>query len=188
MTAIFLDNKFLLINFSDIFQVININFINELHEFDLLSSPINFKNISVKRLFKHHIIYNICEKLLDKQDDFKRVIIMSKINIPIDYQEYYDYEQLIKEINSILKQLQKNLPIFIFFPSTPVDFKKFSNKYFRDEGEGIDIKNLIYSQYDKMTKKTYDFRNIKKFTKKYQLNFLSKGYFDQIKTKQILYK
>jgi len=180
--------NFNILPISQIFPYISVKFLDTLYDHQEISADeeINFKSKVTSRLFYHTFIHEICETYINlKREHGDIVILFDGIGDLLD--SPYNKEILTQQVSKILKIIQKNLPVMIFLPDSPVDIIKMQDKYFWDEGEGIDLLHLLENARDRFSRKSYNFQNIKKFAKNKELKFLSENYFDKIKTKSMLY-
>ena len=84
-----------------------------------------------------------------------------------------------KEIEKIIKIINKHLPITIFTGKVNVEQLRDNNL----TGEVIEECERIKDFSDKTHKKNYSFKNITSISKRYELNFLSESYFTDLNVK-----
>jgi hypothetical protein len=188
MNEILLENyNIKIIDFNDYLDEIGYQCINELYDCGLIeNNTVNLNKPVVKRIFYHNTIHYICEQVLYNKN---KIAISFPSTFKRD-QELYNYcneEQLNKIIRTIMKKIEKMLPVLIIFQEKALDFGFLKDKIIRDEGEGSEYVLLLLEFADKIGNRNYTFEKIKKFSNKYGLNFLSYKYFNELKTKQLLF-
>jgi hypothetical protein len=115
-----------LLDFRSLFRGIELSFINEVHDLGMLSGgTLNLKDGDVKRLFLHHTIFTLCEKLLQTDVRCRKVVVFTPFNQDpqIELLQYCDPVQLNKLITRTLKDVTKRLPIFVHFADHPDDLQ-----------------------------------------------------------------
>ena len=191
MNTILLENDICLIDFNDIFKSIEVGFLNDLYEYGLIKKDQIKITSDVRKLFYHHVIYNICEQVINAPENYRKIIYVPlEINEKFEICKICDCVRLNTLFRSLLKKLEKKLPVLILFEQKGLDFDFLKNKCFWGDGEAIDFLNFLEVICEKYENGLYNrnFSKIKEFTKKYELKFLNKNYFENLKTKQILYK
>lgn len=175
--------NFRLINFNYIFaRKIEVNLINDLHKFGLLKDRIT---TNAKKFFFHHIILSICEELLNDASKEKTIIYFN--NTQLDQFlifKYFKEEDVLKILNTVLLKVKRLLPIKVFITNISFDF--LTHLLNTNDGRGIETINSIRSYMDSVNIENYTFASVKTFTKKNELTFLNKDYFNRLKTKQLL--
>ena len=171
-----------LINFYSIVTECELDIINDLYQYDMLL-PLSFKVKDTKKVFYFYIIKKILEVLITSHDKNKLIFYFNENDIPLteitQYCTKYSFKSFIKTIARKLNQL---FPLKIYFYD--LCFREFENI----TGEVKDI--IMKVQYKSRSFKieNYTFSKIKAFTQKYELTYLDKEYFDQVKVKSIMYK
>jgi len=171
-----------LINFDIIFSKIEVILLNDLYQYNLIDNySINLSNGDVKKLFYHHIIFGICEEILNSDKLYINVIV-----IPPSIRNFHEIIEFCssEDINNLLKRLFvsiKSLFPFIIHVSDDYIFENDVNS-----GETEELVNILYGMYTDRECAGYTFEKIKKFVDKYDLTFLSKDYFNSVKTRLLL--
>ena len=190
MNTILLDN-ICLIDFNEVFKLIETDFLNDLYDYNLIKDDHIKLTADVKRLFFHHVIFNLCECVIKAPGNYRKIIyVPEQIDEQFEICNLCDCKKMNKLFHGLLKKLEKKLPVLIIFQQESLDFQFLKDKCFWGEGEGIEFLNFLEELCNKYENGLYNrnFSKIKEFTKKYELKFLNKNYFDNLKTKQILYK
>jgi len=179
-----------LIDFNTIFKKIQREYLDKLYEYELIKDNKIIINNDSKKLFYHYVIFNICEHLVNNRHHCKKIIyIPNKLN-NFEIFKFDNSLKINKLLFILLNQIKNKLPISFFFQENTVDFDKLTNNYFRDEGNGLELRNILENLWGKF-EANYKYRNfskIKEFAKKNGLIFLDKEYFNNLKTKQLFYK
>jgi len=171
-----------LINFNFIFKQIEVDFINDLTEYNLIKDyKINFSKKDIKKLFYHHVIFGICEEIKNSPKHKKVLIIPPELK-ECEIFNYCDYDDFNKILLKLLQMLEKCLPFLIHFTSNDIFIAEIT-----DSGESIEFINILSAMIDKKESKTFTFERLKSFSKKWELTFLSKTYFNDVKTKLLLH-
>ena len=175
--------NFRLLNFNYIFsRKIEVNIINDLHKFDLLKDRITSH---AKKFFYHHIIHTLCEELLNNKTKEKTVIYFNNTQLDqFHIFKYFKEEDILKLLNTILLKVKKLLPLKIYLTNISFDF--LIHLLSKNAGRGIETISSIRNYIDSVNIENYTFAKVKTFTKKNDLVFLNKEYFNQLKTKQLL--
>jgi len=175
--------NFRLINFNHLYtKNIEVKLINDLHQFELLGPKIRS---DAKKFFYHHIIHSICEFLLNDKTTEKNVIYFNNTQLEgFKILKYFKEEDVLKLINSILSKVKKILPIKVFI--TNISFEFLSHLLSKNDGRGIEVINGIRDYINNVNIEKFTFNKVKTFTKKNDLVFLNKEYFNLLKTKQLL--
>jgi hypothetical protein len=178
-----------LVNFDSIFQSIEVDFINDLETYNLLS----FKKINrdIKKLLYHHIFFGISEHLL-KHSTKERIVILKKSDGSLtDNLQSFIYLQrndLQAHIDQAVHRVAKLLPINIY-GYIGFNFIDIEKLYREGNGDVVELIERIktYSWKRNFVRNTYTFARVKSFAKRNNLTFLSEEYFNQLKTKQLLF-
>ncbi len=184
----------LLINFKKIFAVSQVKFLNDCATYSLLKSKpasevqsINLKNKDVKRLLLHHILLEVCEEILTCKSKNKVVIFYRPLEAVDTFEilQYCKLEDLNSLILKIIKTVKKILPIQIAIVDSKISFHSLKEEHDKNIGETTE---LIYKILCNMTAINMSFESVKKFSKKHKLTFLSREYFNKLRTKQIFFE
>ena len=183
--VIFPEYKLGLVKFEDIFKQIEVDLLNDINLYGLLkNNRIDLRKNDTKQLLYHHIIYNLCENIINIKKTYKIdvCIIYNKI-IPENSEicQYIDCNKLYSQLSQVINNIQSKLYIPIY------QVKLEINEDNKDIGEVIDILKIIITKVARMsTKKSEGFFKISDFTKKYGLKFLNEEYFSKLSTKYLL--
>lgn len=175
--------NFKLINFNHLYaKNIEVKLINDLHHYNLLEQKIRS---DTKKFFFHHIIHGVCEFLLNDKTAEKNVIYFNNTQLDeFKVLKYYKEEDVLRVINSVLSRVKRLLPIKMFI--TNVSFEFLSHLLDKNDGRGIEVVNSIREYINTVNTEKFTFNKVKTFTKKNDLVFLNKEYFNLLKTKQLL--
>lgn len=175
--------NFKLLNFNYIFaRKIEVNLINDLHRFDLLKEKISNH---AKKFFYHHIIHSLCEELLNNLYAEKAIVYFNNTQLEqLHIFKYFKEEDVLNTLNVVLAKIKKLLPIRVF--TTNISFDFLTHLLSSNDGRGIETINNIRSYMDSINIENYTFAQARSFTKKNDLVFLDKEYFNQLKIKQLL--
>lgn len=167
------DKNITLINLNDLFsEQISSKILNDLKTYKLTDKPLSNKD--VKKLFYHHIIYNITETILNKSSNSKPILLLSdsQFTTQIDICKYYDELELLSFIAKLISKLETMLPVRVVYITacTPASM----------------IIDASMQKVKTVSSKNFTFEKIKLFAKRNELTFLSNDYLNQFKTKQIM--
>ena len=134
------------------------------------------------RLFIHHVIYEVCEYIINKQS---KSVIYFNFNDLIDSKTFdcFNTDQLTKIIAKILHVINKRLPVKVYISAFSFELFKILDKENKNLGIKIRDDILKLSERD-VTSFTFD--KIKHFVKKTELTFLDKNYFTQMRSKMLM--
>lgn len=194
-----------LVDFTFIFRTIEIDLINDLSKYQLLHSKVITRDI--KKLIYHHIFHGLCEYLL-KIKTRERVIVLKTLqtdcNIDSILLQYFKEEDIQKYVNQAVTQVAKLLPISIYgyskdsnfeqlrklYNTQEIKFSQLKEAYDRRDGNAVELierlRNFLWNK--DFMRSHYTFAKVKNFAKRNNLTFLSENYFNQLKTKQLLFK
>jgi hypothetical protein len=183
MTDLILDDYNLnVIDFNDLFRNnIECEILNSLHEFDLLNKNLN--NISVKKFFYHYTLLAICEKILSSKG--KTLIYYNNTQMEdCESFKYYSENELLTFFTKTLRKAEKLLPIKIYISKYSIVY--LTHLIEKNDGKAQTTINSMISKINKIDISKFTFSEIKKFTKRYELTFLNKDYFNRLSTKLLL--
>lgn len=177
-----------LIDFESILKTIETDFINDLSKYQLISSNKITKDI--KKLLYHHIFHGTCEYLLSLKSK-ERVIILKSIQLDLTNSliiQHFDKVAIEKHVDKAALQLAKLLPISMYGYEN-IEFKLIKHLYTKRDGNVVElIERMRNFAWEKSFIRThYTFSKVRSFAKRNDLTFLSEKYFDQLKTKQLIY-
>jgi hypothetical protein len=175
------------IDFNSIFKVIEIDLINDLSNYNLI--PAKKITRDIKKLFYHHIFYGISEYLLNLKSK-ERTIILKTIEIDTNFLiiQYFKVEDVQRHIDQAVTQVSKLLPINIY-GYKDVTFKKLKQDYVDQKGDVVELIERIrsFAWSRDFMRSHYTFSKVKSFVRRNELKFLDEKYFNQLKTKQLLF-
>lgn len=174
--------NFRLVNFNHIMRKVEVDIINDLHKYHLLRDRIT---TNAKLFFYHHVIFGICEYLLNDKSNEKTIIYFNNTQLEtLAIARYFKEEDILKLLDQILSKVKKLLPIKVYL--TNISFEFLHHLLSKNEGRGLETLSNIRAYIDSVNIERYTFAKVKTFTKKNNLIFLNKEYFNQLKTKQLL--
>ena len=147
---------------------------------------LNFKHADTKKVFYFYIIKGVCDAIINTKSNNKVVIFYNEDDLLTDNifvnEGWCNNFRFKAFFNTIIKKVNTLLPIKVYISKIP--FSEFVDCYNNELG---DVKGVIKSL--SRAKKSYtNLLKIKTFTKKYQLTYLDKDYFNQLKVRSIMYK
>ena len=180
--------NFQLISFESIFNKIEIELINDLSKYQLI--PAKRITRDIKKLLYHHVFYGISEYLLNLKTK-ERVILLK--NQQSDYTntliaQHFKKDDIQKYIDQAALQVTKLLPISMYGYSN-IEFESLKQLYRDRNGDAVELIERIRSFMwtNDFMRSHYTFAKVKGFAKRNELTFLSERYFNQLKTKQLLF-
>lgn len=178
------ESNLVLINFNYIFlNLVEKGLLNDLHQYDLLSRP---KNPTVRKLFYHHIVFNICNYLLELKHKEKAVIFFEDNNIySYEICQYIGEDVVHKLMLQVFKKIDKLLPIRIIHNT--FTFEYFLHKLSQKSGVAKEVLMKSRNIVDRKDFTKFTYEKCKKFTEKEGLTFLSKSFFNNLKSKQLMF-
>jgi hypothetical protein len=170
-----------LINFSDILCKCSVNIHDDLHRFNLLES-LSFQNKDSKKIIYHHIVHELCDAVVHHLTFNKIVVIYNKDDISkFDLVKYIPKQRMVSFILTTISKIKKLLPIRIY--ESDICFNDINIILKNGNGERAE---LIFKLQQCVSKVT-NFEKVKKFASRYDLTFLSKTFFNKIKTKNLMF-
>ena len=179
----FKENNLLLINFDEVFKEIETDCLTELDKYGLIEDyKIKLSKRDTKKIIYHCIIHGLCEEIRNNPNKQNKVIVIPpSIRDFHEITEFCEIEDLEKILKVLFKKLSNSLPFFIYFAN---DF--IFDEELEEGGETKDMICMINAMCNDISNKNFTFEKIKKFSKRFELEFLSKEYFNCIKTKLLL--
>jgi hypothetical protein len=176
------------VNIVSILKQIEINLINDLTLYNLLSQKRITRDI--KKLIYHHVFHGLCEYILNTKHQGKLVFLIKQSNPYHDIQlhKFFKCEDIDKHLDQAVKQVAKLLPMPIHSHTFNFSIRELNSKYDQGIGEVREFVELIKSfqaSYD-FIKTYYTFAKVRAFAKRNELTFLNEKYFNQLKTRQLL--
>ena len=159
------DSFFNIINFTPVINCINNKCIEKASE---LSSDLNFKNSVHKKYIYHYFILYSCEVLKQYNKKYKPVIYFDMSN------------ELNKEFLPIFTFFLKNFPVLVIQNCNTINSYK---KYLKCDGAREELIISLMRKLFKLQSKGFYFSKLQYVCKKYDLTFLDKTYFNDIRNK-----
>ena len=132
----------------------------------------------------HHVIHGVCEHVLNLKIKSKIIIFFCNNSIlDTDTYDLYNNKQLNKVFNKLCKVFKSKLPIRWYESAYPLEYVKICLQDNKNDGIKIADELLVLSNND-FSKFLFD--KIKIYSKKMELNFLDKIYFNQLRSKMIM--
>lgn len=162
-------------------KYIESKFLTDCSEYGLIrANNISINNKDVQKLFLHYLIYTICDYIIENKNLYTPIFILQK-NIKyldfdtLGYMSFSNYYLLFKKsINKLIKALP------IIFKEIEMDIMSLCNGIIGENGDCLDILQLLKNNIKRKKMSNYSLNNAKKFTKKYDLNFLNREYLNDL--------
>lgn len=175
------------IDFDSIFKLIEVDLINDLAMYNLISAKKITRDI--KKLFYHHIFYGISEYLLNIKSK-ERVIILKTLEVHSNFLifQHFKADDVQRYIEQSVTQVAKLLPINIY-AYKDIQFKDLKKAYEKRNGDVVELIERIrsFAWSRDFMRSHYTFSKVKNFARRNELKFLDEKYFNQLKTKQLLF-
>ena len=156
---------FNLVNFTPVIQYIHNNTIKNISEFD---NNINLNKSQHKKYALHYFIYYTCEILKVHNKKYKPVIFYDvSIKLNTDYSKF-------------LHTFQSKFPVLIIRENYSLGTLKKKSKC---DGYKEELEIILRRKLKKIQNSNFYFNKLHYFCKKYELNFLDKTYFEDIRNK-----
>lgn len=155
--------------FVDLNQVFTHSHIEHVKE--IFKNCITNKSIT-KKYFYHIYIKNICNSIIDNNKKYIPVLI---------YQP--DNDDITVEEDKLFTKFLKMFPVQNIVINTTFDFFV---KSLEDPGVREEISNVVFNNESKISRRKFYFSHIEKFCKRYELTFLDKKFFGDIKNKMLM--
>lgn len=127
---------------------------------------------TLKKIFFHTYIFNICNFIIENNKTHIPVIVFDS-----------SCNTVSKDEIKLFKRFSNMFPVL--FINHQINFNTFK-ELLNSEGYKQEILSSLFSLKQKNTNKKYYFSKIHSFCKKYELNFLNKNFFGNIKNKMNL--
>lgn len=166
ITHVIPNTKYKLVNLNQVFADSHIELVKNIFENQLSNKSV------IKKYFYHTYVSNICKCIIDNNKKYIPTLLFNSTDEDIDLEEQKIFNKFIKmfPVQNIV---------------TTVSFEYFI-KSLDDSGMREEITNIISSNQDKIARKKFYFSRIEKFCKKYELTFLDKKFFGDIKNKMLM--
>lgn len=175
--------NFSILDFTSICKEISKLTLSDLEKYRLHESTKLTRDI--KRLFLHHTIHCICETVLKRKQKVPVVLYFSKNTYNTGLHALFGKDAINEEIYKNIIKNKKILPVRIYVATT--QFEQIKQFIDDSTGEGIEILNNLKYYIDCHSNEKFTFSRIKLYTKRHGLTFLTEDYFNQLKTKQLLF-
>tara|TARA_Y100000310_G_C20702883_1_gene831609 strand:- start:1917 stop:2486 length:570 start_codon:yes stop_codon:yes gene_type:complete len=165
---------------------VEINLINDIDSYGLIKEDeINIKNKDVKRLLYHHIIYGLCQYVLNVKSKEKLIIHYCTLITPTRHlSKYIDTETIQTFFNNFTVKLRKMLPIkFLILEQS---FNNIKHEIEHGNGGKADIVTQAKCAVDSFDVSKFTFTKARYFANRYKLNYLSNNYFKKVRNKQLI--
>ncbi len=159
-------SRYKLVDLNDIFVNSNIEHVKNIFENQLTNKSI------IRKYFYHTYIFNICKSVIDNNKKHVPVLIFNT-----------EDESLSNDESKIFDKFLRMFPVINI--KTKISFNYFI-KSLSDAGMREEISNVIYCSQDKISRKRFYFSKIENFCKRYELTFLDKKFFGDIKNKMLM--
>lgn len=159
------DSFFNIINLTPVIRLIHDLCVEKASD---LKCDLNFKNSIHKKYIYHYFILNVCEVLKLYNNKHKPVIYFDTSN------------KLNDKFLPILSVFLKNFPVLVIQDS--ITFNSFKNSL-RCSGEKEELVVCLMHKLFKLQAKRFYFSKLQYFCKKYELTFLDKTYFNDMRNK-----
>lgn len=180
LEKIFLQHNLRVVNLGSVIESAEVPLIDELYKYDLLHSKKMSKDI--QKLFFHFISTEILNhyvapleavKGTPQSFSFEKCVMYFSPNDLQGIRQLFGYYGVgaAKEINRVIRHLQKTTPIRFFIDLLP--FTVAMNHIDAKTGEGTDLVTKLKSLVEKDDNTSYTFADILKFTLQNELNALT---------------
>lgn len=166
ITHVIPSTKYKLVNLNQVFAKCHIEHVKNIFENQLSNKS------AIKKYFYHTYISNICKCIIDNNKKYIPVLLFNSSDEDISTEEIKMFDKFIK-----------------MFPVQNMSIKVSFNYFIKsldDRGMREEISNIIQSNQNKLFRKNFYFSKIEKFCQRYELTFLDKKFFGDIKNKMLL--
>ena len=180
-------HKITLIDFYQLFQKqIDVKIVNNCHEHGLIKNDkISLFNKDVEKIIYHYIILESCDYLINIQNGSCIFCLTTIPSCDFELFKYTDKSKLLDFITKSVRKISRNIPIsFLSIPFDDINVLCDKIKY--NNGNALDTLEYIKKAINNKKKVEYSLSNAKKFTKKYDLNFLNQSYLNKLNIKMNL--
>ena len=156
---------FNIVNFTPVIEYIHNNSVKSISEFD---NEVKLNSTLHKKYVFHYFIYYTCEILKVHNKKFKPVI-------------YFDFNvELNKVYSNFLHTFEQKFPVLILREDYSL---KNLKKRCKCEGTRDELEVILARKLKKVQNTKFYFNKLHYFCKKYDLTFLDKTYFEDIRNK-----
>jgi len=159
------DTFFKIVNFTPILRFVHNQAVAKTSEFD---SELKHNNTQHKKYIFHYFIYYTCEILKKYNKKYKPVIFFDTTN------------ELNLSYRSFLDVFSKKFPVIIL--QEACTFSSFKKRV-KCDGYREEVCVVLTRKLKKNQSKSFYFNKLQYFCKKYELTFLDKTYFNDIRNK-----
>ena len=131
----------------------------------------NFRKKYHRRLYFHNLILTMCETIRANNDSYKSIL-------------YVDTEEISARDFRSLKKIAKLIPVVYHLGKGSV--YDFIEEYSSCPGKSEEMVIKWNAKLDRKSAERFTFANLHSFCRKYELNYLTKTYFEDLKTKLLL--
>lgn len=176
---LFSEHNFCLVDFFNIYSQCEIELINNLHAYGLLEKPIAK---DTKALILHHLILQICNTVLECKGKEKNIIYFYNSSpTQLKIFKYFDKTKIEHLFCKTIDKLENILPIRVYRGECT-----FNDLNKNCLGKKAELIAKIKQAMDNADFSKFTFSKIYSFTRRYNLTFLNKDYFNTIKARQLL--
>jgi len=181
------------VNFECIFNQAYKDIVDDLFTYEKFHD-LNVRQQDTKRIYYYHMIKHTCDNIISHKTNNRVVIYYCDKDIKCDFKRC-DNKRTRKGIKTdrrpefvlfmsrFFKHLKSMIPVKCHVGD--VKFNTFIQYYNTNKGKYIETINKLRSSHDCSR---MSMEKIKKFTNKYQLNYITTGYLNNLKIKGALYK
>lgn len=166
ITHVIPSTKYKLVNLNQVFAYSHIEYVKNIFKNQLSNKSV------IKKYFYHTYITNICKCIIDNNKNYIPVLVFTPTHEDISTEE----QKMFDKFNKMFPV--QNIVITVNFD--------YFIKSLDDSGMREEISNIIFSNQDKISRKKFYFSKIEKFCQKYELTFLDKKFFGDIKNKMLM--
>ena len=98
--------------------------------------------------------------------------------------KYFKEDEVRDVVEQIIRRIKILLPIRVFITNISYDF--LQHLIDKKDGRGVEVISGLRTYIDSVNYEKYTFNRVLTFTKRNDLVFLSKEYFDKLKAKQLI--
>ncbi len=180
------EHNITLIDFQDIHKTYDCELVDKLHDLQLLDK--NFKkNKDIRKLLYHFTIKGIVDYINSTKFNTKLVLYFNNTQFyESSILEYVHEDEYLDILTKLLIKIRNLLPIKITISYKSLSY--FKHLLDNNDGRARSTCTKLYSIVSKFNIEKFTFEKIKKFAKMNDLIFLSNSYFEDIKTKQIVFR
>lgn len=176
-------NRIKIVDFNSIIQHVDVTVVDRLYEIDDDMNMIRNMSQDFKRLFLYNLIKQTCDYILNDNCKEKILMFVNIGTLSTFMSNYIDDDKLNAFISKCLRDVCNKLPVNVYM-SNDFTFDQFMNLN-NNDGDKISIMSNI--SHRMQNKRVVSFEKIKKFIKNNGLTFLSETYFEDIRTKNLLF-